>query len=222
MKCLSSDIVRIMLVDDHALARSGLASMLSINPCFQVVAEADNVEIALSQYGKYQPHITLMDVRLPGVDGIEITRRIRESDSKARIILIGSDGLQADIIRGRAAGACGFVLKTITREHLNSAILHVVEHGWCSPYDPQKPAPIDNKHLSLRELQVLGLMRRGYSNKDIGIALHISPHTVLTHSKAIFEVLNVANRAEAVTAAFERGYFHIQPNGRPDGSWEVG
>lgn len=220
MAASPSPKIRILLVDDHAVARSGLASMLSVNPRFQVVAEADNSDAALGAYAAHLPQITLMDVRMPGTDGIETTRRLCQAFPDARVVLIGSDGLETDIVRGRAAGACGFVLKTITREHLTRAILHVIEHGWCSPYDPEKIIVSDTHQLSLREMQVLELMRRGLSNKDIGKALNISPHTVLTHSKAIFSSLGVANRAEAVTAAFERGYFRLQPGGRPDGSWE--
>lgn len=214
MTAPTTDPIRILLVDDHALARSGLAAMLSVDPRFRIIAEAPHGESALVEYHRHQPQITLMDVRLPGMDGIEATRRLRSTFPKARIILLSSDGLEADIARGRAAGACGFVLKTVTREQLTEVILQVLAHGWCSPYDPAKNVPGHADLLSLRELQVLELIRRGLSNKDAAKALHISPHTVLSHLKGIFAKLGVANRAEAVTAAFERGYLRIEGGAR--------
>lgn len=204
--------IRLLLVDDHPVIRAGIASMLSLYPEFQIVAQASHAAEALSLHAEHHPDLTLMDVRLPGVDGIQALAAIRAVVPEARVIMLSSEALQADHSRAMGAGACGYLLKTTTHAHFARELHHAHQHGWCQPFTPEARRAQKGKlpQLTNRELEVLSCLRRGLSNTDIGKALGISPETAITHVKSLLVKMNAANRTEVVSLAYEMGLLRTQ------------
>ncbi|HPA18280.1 MAG TPA: response regulator transcription factor [Verrucomicrobiae bacterium] len=200
--------IRVFVVDDHEVVRSGIVSMFDSNDQIRVVGQAGNARDALRLYRSLRPDITLMDIRLPGDDGFATLNGIRSSDPTARVIILATDAFEADILFARKAGACGYLTKTIGRKKLLSEILQAFTTGTCSPFAPSQdhaaPAPA-SPPLTERELDVLRHMRRGLNNADIGKALDISEHTVKSHVASILKNLHAASRAEAVAIGFDLG-----------------
>lgn len=203
--------IRILLVDDHPAIRAGLASMLTLYPEFQIAAEASTGVDALRLHAQHQPELTLMDVRLPGMDGIQALCAIRTADAQARVVMLSSEALQADVFRAMQAGACGFLLKTSSHAHFAQQLHHAHQFGWCQPFTPEaRDAEKDMLlRLTARELEVLSFLRRGLSNTDIGKALNISPETAISHVKNLLIKLNAANRTEAVALGYETGLLRV-------------
>jgi DNA-binding NarL/FixJ family response regulator len=204
--------ISLMLVDDHAVVRMGLVAMLGLDPDFEVVAEAEDAEQAVTSYREHRPDVMLLDMRMPGDSGVVVVRRIRAEFPDARIIMLTSFDLEEEVFQSLDAGAQGYVLKSVEPEELMEAIRVVHEGGRCVPpaIEQRLAERADGKPLSPREIEVLDLMRRGLSNRDIGVALGISENTAKNHAKAILRKLQVADRAEAVAAGFERGLFQAQ------------
>ena len=207
-----SSPIRLLLVDDHPFIRAGVAAMLDLYPDFEITGEASNGADALLLHQQHQPDITLMDVRLPGMDGIAALRAIRAVQPQARVVMLSSEALPADVSRAMEAGACGYLLKTSPHAVFASALRHAHEHGWCQPFPPgASPAEKDSlPRLTSRELEVLECLRRGLSNADIGQALHISPETAITHVKSLLLKMNAANRTEAVSLGYECGLLRVE------------
>lgn len=203
--------IRLLLVDDHAVMRSGLENMLNTHPAFQVVAGADDGETALQLFRKNLPDITLLDVSMPKMNGIECLRQIRSEFPEARVLMLSSSETETDIIQALAAGAQGYVLKTARPTELTGAILDAFAGK--RVLDPTLEARIEqaseDSPLTPRELEVLHLLRRGLSNPDMGRILGISPRTAKAHVAAILEKLDVADRTEAVARAFELSLLKI-------------
>jgi DNA-binding NarL/FixJ family response regulator len=203
--------IRILLVDDHSLVRMGLASVLSLEPEFEVIAEADDGESALAHYRAHHPHIVLMDVRMPGIGGVEAVRQLRALDPEARILMLTTYDTEEDVFQALQAGASGYLLKSIARAELTDAIRRAHRGESCVP--PTLAHRLaDRTHrrdLTPRERQVLDLMRLGYTNRDIGLALGFTAHTAKAHVKAVMTKLDSADRAEAVANGFERGLLKI-------------
>ena len=199
--------IRLLLADDHAVVRMGLAAMLSVEGDFEIVAEAEDGEEAVILYRQHRPDVALFDVRMPGIGGVEALRRVHAEFPEARILMLSTAELEEDVAHSAEAGAGGYALKTLSRTELVAAIRRVSQgERYFSPeMDRRLAERTHGRQLSPREHEVLELMRRGLSNKDISVALGISEHTVKTHVKAILEKLHAADRAEAVAAAFERG-----------------
>jgi DNA-binding NarL/FixJ family response regulator len=199
-----------MLVDDHAVVRMGLKAMLGLEADFEVVAEAEDAEEAVRVFAEHTPDVMLLDLRMPGDSGVVVVQRLRARYPEARIIMLTSFDLEEEVYQSLDAGAQGYVLKSMEPEELVAAIRAVhAGQRWVPPALEQRLAErAESKGLSPRELEVLDGMRRGLSNRDIGMALGISEHTAKNHSKAIFRKLQVADRAEAVAAGFERGLLH--------------
>jgi DNA-binding NarL/FixJ family response regulator len=213
---MTSDLtphVRLLLVDDHEVVLHGLRALLSDAPEVRVVAEAHNGAEALALHEAHRPDVTLMDIRMPGIDGIEVLRQLRRRSRDTRVIMLAADGYQSDILRAWQHGAAGFLLKTTSRPHLLDAIRHAHQHGWCAPFEPGfQPQGADGTDvLSSREMEVLDYVSRGLSNGDIALALGITEHTIKAHMKAVFYKLGCADRTEAVVAAFERGLLRVSP-----------
>ena len=203
-------MITLMLVDDHAVVRMGLKAMLGLEPDFVVVAEAEDAAEAVRLYGEHRPDVMLLDLRMPGESGVAVVQRVRAVHPEARIIMLTSFDLEEEVFQSLDAGAQGYVLKSMEPEDLMTAIrrVHAGERWVPEALERRLQERAGTKQLSPRELEVLDHMRRGLSNRDIGMALGISEHTAKNHSKAIFKKLQVADRAEAVAAGFERGLLH--------------
>jgi DNA-binding NarL/FixJ family response regulator len=207
----AKDIIRLMLVDDHSMVRMGFATLLAVEKDLKVVAEAEDAAQAVAMYRQHQPDVTLMDARMPGGSGVEAIQKIRAEFPEARVVMLTTYDLEEMVFAALEAGASGYLLKSVQRLDLIAAIRRVHAGGRCFPESVERhlASPGLHKRLSPRELQALELVRRGLSNKDIGVALGVSENTAKAHLKAILLKLGVADRAEAVAAGFERGLLQI-------------
>lgn len=202
-----SDKLRLLLVDDHAVMRSGLANMLSAQPEFEVVAEVGDGEAALQQHHEHSPDVTLLDIMMPGMGGIECLRQLKERDADIKVIMLSSSEVEHDMREALKAGANGYVTKTASSPELIASILAVARGETCVSSEVQRqledydPAT----QLTPREIEVLHLLRKGMSNPDIGYILGITARTAKAHVAAILVKLEAQDRAEAVARGFERG-----------------
>lgn len=198
---------RLLLVDDHAVMRAGLANMLNSRPEFVVVAQADNGDLALEHYKAHSPDIALLDVMMPGISGIECLRLIKDHDPAAKILMLSSTEMIAEIDEAIHAGASGFVSKTALPAELIAAIKTVLNGEQALDEDLKRRLEVESRqaHLTPRELEVLHLLRHGMSNPAIGNELQITSRTAKAHVAAIMEKLEAQDRAEAVARGFERG-----------------
>jgi DNA-binding NarL/FixJ family response regulator len=208
---MAKNVIRLMLVDDHSMVRMGLATILGVEKDLKVVAEAEDAEQAVALFREHQPDITLMDARMPGASGVEALQRIRAEFPEARVIMLTTFDLEETVYAALEAGAAGYLLKSVRRAELIEGIRRAHAGQRCFPEALEKKIAdaSTQKRLSPRELQTLELMRRGLSNRDIGVALGVSENTAKAHVKAILLKLGVADRAEAVAAGFERGLLQI-------------
>ncbi|HYZ71501.1 MAG TPA: response regulator transcription factor [Chthoniobacterales bacterium] len=204
--------IRVLIADDHGVVREGLASMINRNRAdMTVVAEASNGREALELWQQEHPDVTLLDLRMPELDGVDVIKEIRVRDKTARIIVLTTFDGDEDIYRAIRAGAKGYLLKDITREALLDSIRRVHLGETCVPLHliAKLTDRVSGETLSDRELEVLRLMANGKSNKEIAATLFISEGTVKSHGKSIFAKLNVASRTEAVTEATRRGFLRL-------------
>jgi DNA-binding NarL/FixJ family response regulator len=204
--------IRVLIGDDHGVVREGLASMINRNRAdMTVVGEASNGREALELWQQEHPDVTLLDLRMPEMDGVDVIKEIRVRDKNARIIVLTTFDGDEDIYRAIRAGAKGYLLKDITREALMDSIRRVHMGETCVPLHliAKLTDRVSGETLSERELEVLRLMAKGKSNKEIASALFISEGTVKSHGKSIFAKLNVASRTEAVTKATRRGFLRL-------------
>ena len=188
--------ISVMLVDDHPVMRVGLANVLSLNHGFRIVAQADDGPTALTLWRKHKPNVTLLDVSMERMDGIETLRRLRADHPDANVLMLTSSKASEDMGLAMQAGARGYLLKTSHHEELAAAI-----------GQPQ-PKPTGGL-ISQRELEVLGLIRQGFSNDEIARLLGISERTVRAHVTALLANLNAADRAQAVARGFELGLLKL-------------
>lgn len=203
--------IRILIVDDHSMVRMGMAGLLAMESDMDVVAEAEDLEQAVVAFTSHRPDVVLMDVRMPGGGGLEALARIRALDSSARVVILSTYDLEEPILAAHAAGACGYLLKSIRFDDLVAAIRQVHDGGNCFPpaLKDHIAARAKSKPLTPREIETLDLLRRGFSNKDIGKVLDISENTAKFHVKSVLAKLEVTDRAEAVAAAYERGLLEV-------------
>jgi DNA-binding NarL/FixJ family response regulator len=185
--------------------------LVNSEPNMVVVAEAANGNQAVDLYCKHQPHLVLMDLRMPGKDGIQATIEIRSRDPAARVLMLTTFDRVTDIQKALNAGAKGYLLKNATRRELIPAIQAVAAGQRWIPKEIAKRLESAKlfEELTLRELQVLQLLVKGLANKQIGDVLNITEHTVKGFLKIIFGKLQVQDRTEAVTAAIQRGIIHL-------------
>ena len=191
--------------------RMGLAAVLGLEPDFQIVGEAEDTEGALAQFRALAPDVTLLDLRMPGASGLEALRRIRTECPEARVVMLTTSELEEDVFQAIEAGAAGYLLKTAQRAELAEAIRCVQAGGRAipPPLEARLVERAQRRSLSPRELEVLDYLRRGLSNKDIGLGLGVTEHTAKAHVKAILAKLEVADRAEAVAMGFQRGLLQV-------------
>ncbi|KAI9132079.1 response regulator transcription factor [Acaryochloris sp. CCMEE 5410] len=199
--------IRILVVEDHPVVRHGIIAILSQAEDMEVIAEAENGLEAIDQYQTHQPDITLMDLRMPHLEGVEAIARIRAKTPNAQIIILTTYDTDEDIYRGLQAGARGYILKDTTATELIQAI-RTVHSG--KRYIPSEVAlkladRIDDSDLTERELEVLQLLSRGNSNQEIAAALIISEGTVKFHINNILSKLGVKDRTQAVIMALKKG-----------------
>src|SRR3989441_7464162 len=174
---------RVLLVDDHALLRTGVANIINQEPDLQVVAEAGNGVEAVAAYERYHPDVTLLDLRMPVMEGVEAVRLIRQRDPRARVIVLTTYDTDHEIARALKAGAKAYVLKDISADDLIGCIRDVLAgKTYLAPAAAAKLAEgVTRVQLTPRELMALRLMADGKANKEIGSALDISERTVKTH-----------------------------------------
>ncbi|HLM78442.1 MAG TPA: response regulator transcription factor [Rubrobacteraceae bacterium] len=209
--------VRLLITDDHPVVRAGLRGMLSGEPDFEVVGEATNGKEALALIGELRPDVVLMDLRMPEMDGVTAISHIKTEYPETQILVLTTYESDADILRAIETGATGYLLKDAPREDLFGAIRLAAEGK--SPLAPTVATRImqrmrgdsEEEALSTREIEVLELVARGTSNKQIAKQLWVSETTVKSHMLHIFDKLGVADRTAAVTEALRRGILRLEP-----------
>ena len=192
----------VLLVDDHPLVRAGLTTLIATTDDLVVVGEAGGGEQAVALVGELEPEIVLMDLSMPGMDGVEATRRIMKEHPKVRVVVLTSFADQERVSDALAAGAIGYLLKdTEAREVLAGIRSAALGHA---PLDPRvartllpSATPRVRDTLSVRELEVLRLVSKGLANKQIGRSLGISERTVKVHVGHVFRRIGVADRTSA-------------------------
>ncbi len=214
--------IRLLIVDDHPVVRTGLRGMFETDPGFVVVGEAADGAQAIEQVQAARPDLVLMDLQMPVLDGVAATARIRQLPNPPPVLVLTTFDSDNQILRAIEAGAAGYLLKDAPRETLFAAVRSAVAGG--SPLAPSVAARLMHRlvpgpraggeALSGRELEVVALVARGASNKEIAHALHISEATIKTHLAHIFEKLGVSDRTSAVTRAIEQGLIELP---RPQG-----
>lgn len=206
-----SDPIRIMIVEDHAIVRQGLAALLRTVADFAIVAEAADGRKAIELYRQHLPDVTLMDLRLPQMNGVEAIGRIRLEFPQARIIVLTTFDGDEDIFRALQAGARGYLLKGMTGDELTDAIRSVYagKSRIPAPVAERLAERMSTPQLTSRETEVLELIVGGNSNKEIAGALHISEATVKTHINSLLGKLGVTDRTQAATTALQRGIVHL-------------
>jgi DNA-binding NarL/FixJ family response regulator len=199
--------IRLMLVDDHAILRAGLVNLLNGEPGLQVVAVADDGEAALQLWREHQPDVALLDISLGGMDGIETLRCLRAEFPAARVIMLTSSEAEEDVRHALEAGACGYVTKNVRRAELFEAIRECHAGGRPMGEHVARLLAAGSEHglVSRREMEVLGLVRQGFTNAEVGRLLGISERTAKAHVAALLVKLQASDRAEAVARGFERG-----------------
>jgi DNA-binding NarL/FixJ family response regulator len=203
--------IRVLIVDDHSVVREGLASLIRHRADMIVAGEAVNGREAVELWKKLQPDVTLLDLRMPELDGVGAIKEIRASNESARIVVLTTFDGDEDIYRAIQAGAKGYLLKDVPRDALMDCVRRVHAGETCLPVHlAMKLAErVSGESLSARQVDVLKLMSEGKSNKEIGSALFIAEETVKSHLKAIFAKLNVISRTQAVANATRRGLIQL-------------
>jgi two-component system NarL family response regulator len=200
-----------MVVDDHHIVRQGLVALLGTIADVKVVAEAANGRQAIDAFRQHKPDVTLMDLRLPILSGVDAVTEIRKEFPAARIIVLTTFDGDEDIYRALQAGAKGYLLKGMLTEELVEAIrtVHAGRTRIPSAVAERLAARMTGPELTRRELEVLQLIVAGKSNKEIGGDLGISEATVKTHINSILSKLAVNDRTQAATSALQRGIIHL-------------
>jgi DNA-binding NarL/FixJ family response regulator len=208
---MKTNPIRILIVDDHHLVRIGLAAVLDFELDLSVVGQAENGVQAIELFRVHRPDVTLMDVRMPEMGGLETTAIIRREYPEARILMLTSFDGDEDIHRAIQTGARGYLLKNIAAAELVLAIKTVHAGQIYLPAMVARRLAERNagSDLTARELEVLQLIVKGYSNREIGRLLGFSENTAKFHLKGILNKLDVSDRTEAATAALQRGYLHL-------------
>jgi DNA-binding NarL/FixJ family response regulator len=202
--------IRLLVVDDHPVVRDGLRGMLAGDPDFEVVGEAADGAEALVLAQARRPDVVLMDLRMPTMDGVTAIGRLRAAGVPARVLVLTTYDTDSDVLPAIEAGATGYLLKDAPRDELFRAVRAaargeaVLSPSVATRLLGQVRSP-GKEPLSQRELEVLGLIARGHSNREAAAQLFISEATVKTHLLHVYAKLGVKDRAAAVAAAFERG-----------------
>ncbi len=215
---MTNNIIRVLITDDHPVVREGLAGMLARQLDFDVVGMAEDGAAAVAMHRDLAPDVTLMDLRMPGLDGVGAIEAIKAQQPAAHILVLTTYDSDAEILRAIEAGATGYLLKDAPREELFRAIraaaagAPVLAPSVATRLMMRMVTPAEDQ-LSAREIEVLQLVAKGNSNKEIGKTLHISTATVKTHLIHIYNKLGVSDRTAAVTTALERDIITLSQDG---------
>jgi two-component system NarL family response regulator len=202
----------VLLIDDHALLRTGVANIINQESDLTVVAEAADGAEGVAAFERYRPDITLLDLRMPVMEGVEAVRQIRARDPRARVIVLTTYDTDDEISRALKAGAKAYVLKDISADLLIGCIRDVLKgKTYLAPSAAAKLAEgVTRVQLTPREMATLRLLADGKANKEIATDLSISERTVKTHLGHLFEKLGVTSRTEAINVATRRGLVRLQ------------
>ncbi len=212
-----ADPIRVLLVDDQRLMREGLRILLELEPDLEVAGEADDGEAVLEAYAAAEPDVVLMDVRMPGMDGVEATRRLRDRWPQARVIILTTFDDDEYVFEGLRAGARGYLLKDVSGHDLAEAIRQVAAGGALIEPSvarkvlaefsrlPRPPGATLPEELSDRELEILRLLGRGLTNREIALRVSLAEGTVKNYVTNILQKLGTRDRTQAALRARELG-----------------
>lgn len=208
---VTSPTIRILLVDDHPILREGLAAILGAQPDMEVAGEAGTGEEAIAIYEACHPHVTLMDLRLPGMSGTEAIASICKAHPEARILILSSYAGDEDIYRSLQAGAFGYLLKDMLRKELIEAIRSVNQGNTYLPDTVRERLNERLLHepLTPRETEIVTLIAQGFSNREISQEIGATEGTVRIHVSHILAKLGVTDRTQAALQAIKRGITHL-------------
>jgi two-component system, NarL family, response regulator len=203
--------IKILIVDDHPIMRVGIAAIIDATPDMTAVAQAGSGEEAIDLYEKHLPDITLVDLRLPGMSGVETIRAITARDRDAKFVVLTTYEGDEDIHQALQAGARSYIIKGMPHDALVGALRRVQAGGRFLPQPVSRAlnSRLPNSDLSAREREVLDLIVKGKSNKEIASELGITESTVKCHVSVILMRLNVGDRTQAVVSALQRGLIHL-------------
>jgi DNA-binding NarL/FixJ family response regulator len=203
--------IRVFCVDDHPLLRQGIGAVINSQPDMLLAGEASNYQEAIQQFREYHPDVTLMDLRLPGMNGIETMIAIRAEFPEARVIILTTFEGDVEIQRALEAGACGYMLKSMPPRELVEAVRQV--HAGKKRISPHAAAQLSehlgDENLTEREIEVLKQVAGGNRNRDIAETLFITEETVKVHLKHIMQKLGANDRTQAVTIGLRRGIIQL-------------
>ncbi len=200
-------MIKVAIIDDHSVVRMGFKYMLAFAKDMKLVGEASGGEGAAAFVANCRPDVVLLDVRMPGVDGLAALTEILTADPHAKVLMLTTSDTEEDIYRALSHGAKGYILKETQPETLLEAIRTVAKDGTCVPEGVQRvyAARAAEKGLTAREREILLYISKGFSNEEIGRHLKISANTVKAHIASIFATMGVGDRAEAVAVGIQRG-----------------
>ncbi len=203
--------IRVLMVDDHPVMRVGVTTLVSNESDMELVGEASNAKEAIAQYRSLQPDVVLMDLRLPGSDGVAALTSIRSEFPEAKVIILTTFAGDAEMHRSLAAGARGYLLKSMPPGELIGAIrsVHAGKKRIPAAVAAQIAEHLGDEPLSAREVEVLSQVAEGRRNQDIATSLLISEETVKVHVKHLMGKLGARDRTEAVSIAVRRGILHL-------------
>jgi DNA-binding NarL/FixJ family response regulator len=203
--------IRVLSVDDHPLLRQGIGALVSAQPDMLMVGQAATGEEGLREFREHRPDVTLLDLRLPDISGVEVLRAIRAEAPEARVVILTTFEGDVEIQRALEAGARGYLLKTMPPGELVEGIRQV--HAGKKRIPPAVAAQlaehVSDEALTPREIEVLRHIAQGNRNKDIGERLFISEETVKVHVKHVMDKLGASDRTEAVAIAIRRGIIQL-------------
>lgn len=205
-------VTKVLIVDDHPLVRVGIATVVNQQPDMTIAAEADNGPRALELFRLHRPDVVVMDLRLRGDSGARITAAIHGEFPGARVLVVSNYDGDEDIHQALAAGARGYLFKSVVEDELVDAIREV---NAGRRYLPKGVAArlnenVSGAHPTRREEEILELLGKGLGNRELGQVLGVSEDTIKTHLKNLFRKLEVSDRAEAVREGLRRGFIHTQ------------
>jgi DNA-binding NarL/FixJ family response regulator len=209
--------IRLMIVDDHPLFRDGLAHTLGAARGIVIAAQAASGRSALEQWRQVRPDVAIIDISMPGMDGIDTVRHLKAQDPGAKVLMLTSSDSAEDVARALAAGANGYITKSVKHSEVFTAIrsVHaggrpVSEHAIVDSRPTRQVAGIS---LTPREIEVVAFMREGFTNAEIGRLLGISTHTAKAHVAGVIEKFGASDRTQAVARAFDLGLLSARPPG---------
>jgi DNA-binding NarL/FixJ family response regulator len=208
----TSGKISILIVDDHPVVRAGLSSMLGTQESLDVVGAAWNGQEAFALIERHRPEVMLLDLRMPGMNGIQTLQALRSIPDPPRVLVLTNFETDEDVYRAVRTGAHGYLLKSTTQQEMVEAIKTVASgHLYFPAHIASRLAQrMSRSNLTPREREILEMMSKGLTNKQIGTALDISANTARNHVNSIIEKLEVADRTEAVTTAIQQGLLDVQ------------